>query len=198
VPTDVPRESLRTLFVTLSGLSASRVLWAGESKGFAGKHVTTGKSGHLILDVIATRRLGHDEEERAYNVEVSAGVFRTRVTYSGYRVRTIQVKAENYDAEEGYDLLEKIRMSLGSDETAETLLASQMAVVEDIDVRAIPGSADNRVTSFAVLDVRFSHRVSLVVDKDPTATGDTYIDQVEATGQDDLARITTFTVGPVP
>lgn len=192
--TDLPREALRTIFASLSGLPASRVIWAGEPKGWAGR-TDEGKSGHLVLDCIATRRVGVDEEIREYDVEVSPDVFRTRIKFFGQRVRTLNVRAENYESDTGYDLLERIRLSLGSDEVGAQLNAVNLSLNGDEDIRPIDASAGNRKVSFASFDVLLNHLVTRIVDVDP-ADGDTYIDAVEVTGEENMAVAGTWQIGP--
>ncbi len=176
--TALPKEPLRAIFADLSGLPASRVLWSGEPKGFAGV-TDAGKSGHLILKLTATRRIGVDEELHEYEVEALPDVFVTRVTLSGFRVRTITVKAENYDGEEGFDLLEEMRLALGSDDVCALLNAAGLSLNGDEGVVGIDASAGERTVKFAALDVLFNQSVSKVTDRDAEATGDTFIESLE-------------------
>ncbi len=176
--TELPKEALRDIFVDLSGLPATRVLWDGEAKGFAGP-TAGGETGHIILDCIATRRVGVDEELRDYEVEIAPGVFRTRITYRGQRVRTLNVRAECYGNNDGADLLEDIRVRLGSDEVCAALNEADLSLNGDEDVQNVGGaSAGNRAVSFASLDVIFNHAVSRVVDVS-AESGDTFIESVE-------------------
>ncbi len=183
--TALPKEALRAIFVTLSGLPASRVIWDGEPKGWAGR-TASGKSGHLVLDLVATRQLGVDEETREYDVTVGENVY-TRITHAGHRVRTIAVRAENYDAEEGYDLLEQIRLGLGQDDTCALFNAAGVALNSVEDIVSLGGAAGNRAVSFASMDLLLNQTVSRTYDVPVASTGDTYIDTVEVQGIEDLA-----------
>ena len=176
---EVPREALRTIFVALSGLPASRVIWDGEPKQFPGK-MANGKSGMLVLDHIATAHVGVDEETKDYDTP-SAG--QTTVTYSGYRVRTIQVKAENYEGY-GVDFLETLRMRIQGDDYADQLNAAGLSINDIGNVNDIGGSSGNRATAFATVDLLFNQNVSIV----EIVTTKNYINELEATGGDDLAR----------
>lgn len=152
-----------------------------------------------MLDLIATRRLGVDEETREYDVthaeDPEPRPLYTRITHSGHRVRTVSVRAENYDDEEGYDLLEQIRLGLGQDDTCELLNAAGVSLNGVEDIVNIGGAAGNRAVSFASMDVLFNQSVSRTYDV-PVTTGDTYIDAVELEGVDELALAGKFDVGP--
>lgn len=184
----LPKEPLRAIFVALSGLPSSRVIWDGEPKGWAGR-TTNGKSGHLVLDLITTRKIGVDEETREYNVthaeDAEPKPLYTRITHSGHRVRTVAVRAENYDAEEGYDLLEQIRLGLGQDDTCQAFFDNDLALNDIEDIVNIGGAAGNRAVSFASMDVLFNQCISRTYDVLPSS-GDTYIDTVEIEGTGDL------------
>ena len=133
-----------------------------------------------MLQLLSTRRLGEDEETREYDVETDPDVFVTRVTFSGFRIRTINVRAENYElSEEGFDLLERIRLRLSSDATGEALNAVNLSLYGDEDVRPIEASAGNRAVPFASLDILLNQTLVLVVDRDPETSGDSYIEAVD-------------------
>lgn len=178
--TTLPKEPLRALFATLSGLSSDRVIWDGEPKGFAGPG-EDGKTGFLILDLIATRKLGTDCEDHDYSNPAL-----TTITYSGQRLRTVTVRAEDYrDYDEGFDLLEDVRVGLGQDDNLLTLSDAGLSLARADDVRTLTISVAGRRLSFATLDVLFNQAISKVVTK--TIDQDTYINEVEVTGEDDLA-----------
>lgn len=170
----------------------ARVIWDGEPKGWAGK-TTSGKTGHLVLNLVATRRIGIDEELKEYNVTVVGEPNPvTRTTYNGQRVRTISVRAEAYDEDEGFDILEAIRLQLGHDDTGELFNAAGLAFNSTEDVVNLGGSAGNRAVTFASMDVKFNQMVQRVVIS--TNPADTYIDTVEMSGDPELDAITTFDV----
>lgn len=187
--TSIPKDGLRAIFATLSGHAADRIIWSGESLPFAGKHKVTGKTGMLVLDVIARRRIGVDEELRDYPDDDT-----TRITRVGHRRVTLQLRAEEYDDDEGFDVLEEISLELGSDSMGEALNALGLGFEGAGDVRPISMTKDNRDVSFATVDVFFNQSVEKVTDK-ATSTGDTYINKVEIAGEDDdMSRVTTFEV----
>ncbi len=176
---EVPREALRAIFVALSGLPASRVIWDGEPKQFPGR-MANGKSGMLVLDHIATAHLGVDQETEDFDVPTAGS---TTVTYSGYRVRSIQVKAENYEGY-GVDFLEILRMRIQGDDYLDALTAAGLSINDIGNVNDIGGSEGNRRVAFATVDLLFNQNVSIV----EVVTTKNYINELEATGGDDLTR----------
>lgn len=171
--TTVPKEALRALIVLLAETPASNVLWAGEPVPFVAPK--GGKvQGLITLSPTARRSVGVDEEKRTYPTSTTV----TR-TFTGQRVVTISVKAENYGAEEGFDLLESVRTLMGSDENRAILNAAGLALASISDVRVLDGSAGNRVLSVAQMDVILNQRVEKVI----TSGGDTYIQSVEVAGE---------------
>jgi len=179
VATSIPKEELRNLVASLADCDPSRVLWDGEPVPFLGPD-EEGRTGCFVLNVTATRAVGIDEETIEYGVEVDSVLY-TRVTYSGVRVRTVQIRAEQYDDEEGFDLLEDVRLGLRSTEASDALRAAGLSLHSLDDIQNIGGSADNRATTFANLDARFNQKVSSVKLFDPDTK--TYIEHVELTGQ---------------
>jgi hypothetical protein len=105
------------------------------------------------------------------------------------------VRAESYEGESGVDLLERIRMGLGSDETGAALNSAKLSVNGESDTQQIGGSAGNRYVPFANLDVLLNQYVERVIYVSPE-TGDTYIDAVEITGEEDLAIAGVDEIGP--
>lgn len=174
--TTVPKEDLRAIFAILSGLPASRVIWDGEPVPPA-TPTETGKTGRLVLNVVATRRLGEDEELREYPTPDT-----TRLTYRGFRVRTISVRAEQFAGDEGFDVLEDIRLGIGQNDTRERLNAAGLSLASSEDVRTIDAAAGNRAVSFATLDVLLNQTVSKVVTKNEAG----YIESAKTVGADDL------------
>lgn len=187
--TTVPKEQLRAIFATLSGFDASRVIWEGEPLPFAGP-TDGGVTGLLRLQTIARRRIGIDESTRVYNLDGT-----TTITYIGNRVLTLQVRAEKYEtSDEGVELLELVRLGLGQGDTRELLNTAGLSLATVDDIRDLGGTADNRATFFAVLDLTLNQQISRSV----TSTTDTYIAEVEVMGQSDLSRAGTDDIGPVP
>lgn len=179
--TTVPKEALRALFVSLTGLHPARVIWDGEARDFAGPDAN-GRTGRLVLNVVARRRIGIDSEERTYPNPNT-----TRTTYSGHRVITISVKAENYDGDEGFDTLEGLRVELMGDDVGAVCESMGLSVATIEDVRTLNASAGNRKLTFAQMDLFVNQAVSRT--KDVPVNGGanpTYIESVETTGEGDL------------
>lgn len=139
---------------------------------------TTALTGRLILNLVASRRIGEDEEIRTYPTPDT-----TQITYSGHRVRTVSVRAEQFAGEEGFDVLERIRLGIGQDDTRASLNAAGVALARSSDVQNVNVNAGNRAISVAQFDVELNQWVTNTV----TQTQAGYIESVVTTGQNDLA-----------
>jgi hypothetical protein len=186
VATSFPAEDVRTIITGLTGLNAERVQWDGEEIPFLGVD-EDGNSGRLVLQIIATRTVGVDDAVREY-----PDADTTKITYSGLRIRTVQITAENFEDEEGTDTLEELRLKLVDEDTDALFEACGLSLASSEDVRAIDATGGNRVLPWATLDLTFNQTVTRVVEKD-TSTGDTYINEVEMAGDPELTVAGTFT-----
>lgn len=175
--TTIPKSGLRTLVATLSALPEAWILWDGEPKGPV-SYAQDAK--RLILNVVARRRVGEDEEKREYVADpdnLPDGLLLKR-TFSGHRSLTVSVRAEDYAEEEGFDFLERIRVLIGADEYRAVLNTLELSLASVSDIRTINGVAGNRSISIATMDLILNQRVETVI----TAEGDTYISTVETEG----------------
>lgn len=173
----VPKSALRTIFASLSGLNPLQVVWDGEGLPFGQR---------LHLAVVARRSLGVDEELREYPTPNT-----TRITLRGQRVLTISVRAENFDADEAFDLLERIRLAAGQDDVRASIRSSaDVALTSATDIRPVPATSDNRTIRVATMDLFFNQAVEKVIDVNQGG----YIEVVEMTGEDDLDLAGTFEV----
>jgi hypothetical protein len=171
VSTSVPKEPLRALLASISGLPSAFIIWEGEPKGPVDQSQLARR---MILGVVARRRVGEDEEKRAYvpdPANLPDGLL-LQLTFSGNRALTISVRVENYAQEEGFDYLENIRTMLGADDVRATLNVSSLSLASVADIRQFDSTAGNRKISVAQMDVLLNQRVEKVV----TKVGDTYID----------------------
>lgn len=174
--TAVPKEPLRELFMSLSGLPDAVVIFDGEP---ISPVAFSQDARRLVLSITAIRRIGQDQRKR----EFLSGYI-TRTTLKGQRIVTLQVRAENYGREEGYELLENLRTQLESPEVGETLNAAGFALNETQEILVLDVTAGNRAISVATLDVLLNWASTSVSQKvDPGG----YIETVETTGQGQLA-----------
>ncbi len=165
--TTIPKEGLRAIVAALTSLPAAYVIWDGEPKGPV-EHGQDAK--RIILNVVSRRAVGEDEEKREY--PDPPGTVKT--TYTGQRIVTISVRAENFGAEEGFDLLERLRVLLAADVNRAALNLLSLSLARTADVRNLDGVAGNRKISIAQMDIVLNQRVETIV----TALGDTYIESV--------------------
>lgn len=173
--TAVPKEPLRALFMSLSGLPEDVVIFDGEP---ISPVAMSQDARRLVLGVTAIRRVGQDRREREY---LPNG--KTRTTWKGQRVVTLSVRAENYGTEEGYELLESVRTQLETPEVGEVLNAAGLALNETGNVQNLDASAGTRALSFAVLDVLLNWCSTRSEEK--VIEGD-YIESVQTTGDPEL------------
>lgn len=169
--------------MSLSGLPEAVVLFDGEPVS----PVTYSQDGRrLVLAVTAIRRIGQDRRSREF---LPGFVTRTKLT--GQRVVTLQVRAENYGSEEGYELLENLRTQLESPEVGEVLNAAGFALNETQEILSLDVTSGNRVISVATFDALLNWASTTVTEKvDPGG----YIETVETTGEDDLAGAGLVTI----
>lgn len=172
--TSVPKEDLRALIASISGLAAAYIIWEGEPKRPVDQ---TQLARRIILGVVARRRVGEDEEKRDYVPDpdnLPDGLL-LQLTFSGCRALTISIRVENYAQEEGFDYLENIRTMLGADDVRATLNTSALSLASIADIRQFSSTAGNRMISVASMDILLNQRVEKIV----TKVGDTYIGTVD-------------------
>lgn len=163
--------------MSLAGLPEDVVIFSGEPVS----PVTASQDARrLVLAVTAIRRVGSDRRAKEFLPDGT-----TKTTWTGQRVVTLSVRAENYGTEEGYELLEDLRTQLETPEIGELLNVSGFAVNSTQNVTVLDVNAGNRAISVAVLDVMLNW--ASVRTETKVVVGD-YIETVETTGQDDLAR----------
>jgi len=178
VGTTVPKEEIRTIVASLTGIPAMLILWDGEPVPFSGEK-------NIVLNVTGRRAIGVDEERREYPTADT-----TRISLVGQRAITISVRADNFGTEEAFDLLETLRVLVGQDSVRESFRTAGVAFTDATNVQTLNVNVDNRAISVASLDLFFNQTVETVVDIN--ASG--YIETVEMTGEDDLALAETFEV----
>lgn len=183
---EVPREPLRALVASLSGVPASRVYWDGEPEKHLGP--IAGKAGKIVLNVTARAANGEPEERREWNPDT----LEYELEYGAQRTLTISVRAHNFlGFGEAYDLLEKVRMGLARKTSRATLRAVDLAYVDTPSIVQLPNSTvDTRVYSAASLDFRVSQ---LVTDApDPTGVTGTWIEKVNKDNPPDPASAPVY------
>lgn len=160
----------------MAGLPADVVLIDGEPVS----PVTYSQDARrLILGVSAIRRVGSDRRLREY---LQNG--QTRTTWTGQRVVTVQLRAENYGVQEGYEFLEDLRTQLDTPEIGEALNTIGVALNLTQDINVLDVTSGNRVIGVAVIDVLFNWASTRT--RTGTLVGD-YIATVEAVGEEELA-----------
>ncbi len=147
--TDVPKEVLRTIVSTLTGVPESRIYWEGEPERTVGLWGAAGKAGKITLNVVSRALVGTEEMRIDDNEEEIIG---------GTRVLTISCRADNYlNMGEAFDLLEKMRMGFLRRSARKALRDVGLAYLDAPLITNLDFSVDNRSISAANLDIRLSH-----------------------------------------
>ncbi len=157
---DLPKEAIRQLIASLSGVPESRVRWRGEAE--KATLSIDGKAGKITLNVVAMTEGNGLEARRVYDVDTDTLTEQWGTTEE----LTVSVRADNfigYGA--AYDLLRKVRFAFPLPATAETLHAAGLAYIEAPSIVNLDYSVDNRAVSAASLDLRFANLVT----NEPTA-----------------------------
>ncbi len=179
--TTIPKEDLRAFFAELVDLPEDFVEWDGE--GRRPVELGTYDAKRLVLNVVARRSLGWDEETREYiQDEEDPTVYALRRTFTGQRVVTLSLRTENFGEEEGFDLLERVRVLLGSDESRAALNELELSLNSATDVRNVDAFADDRAISVASLDVIVNQKVETVIEESGDGV-DTFIETVDFEGE---------------
>lgn len=152
----VPKEALRSLIASLTGVPASRIYWAGEpEKPYL---PIGGKSQKLTLNVVARATNGRLEVKRTYDPDTNTQT----EEWGAHRVLTISVRADNFvNAGEGFDTLEELRLKLELPSSRATLRAADLSYVDTQAIQTLDLVIDEREISSAILDVRFMHLVQV-------------------------------------
>jgi len=152
------------------------VVWEGE----AAKH---GDRPHGILHIFATRNVGTDERRQEYDDTQPEGK-RIVWTVSGMRLFTLSCRVRSRDNNPGkaaIAYLEKARTSLAKLSTLEMFRGAELAFVGAEAVNDLPGLYQDRMESFANMDVQFT----AVVNETDTREQGTYIETIEVTSNVD-------------
>ena len=185
---EVPRDELRTLISTLSGVPESRVYWDGEPERTVGLWGASGKAGKITLDVVARASLGGEEMRINDDEEEILG---------GTRVLTISCRADNFlGMGEAFDTLEYVRLRLLRRSSRAALRDAGLAYVDAPSITTIDYSVDNRAISSAVLDIRLSQ---VVTDAPPQEGPDAteFIEKVTTKSTGDIAGFPDVSGEPV-
>lgn len=170
--TTVPKEELRALLASITGLTADMIIWDGEP---IPPVVFEQDARRVTLNVVSRRPVGKDETTRTYPDAATI-----RFNYKGQRVLGISFLAENFGNEQGFDLLESVRTQLEQPDNGVILNAANLSVNTTGEVRNLDVFAGNRAISVAQLDVLFNQTVTRVVDKVVGDANPSYIETVEA------------------
>lgn len=154
--TELPRAQLIDL---VQGLSEFPARWEGEVEQEWGIWET--KPGvYSELSITGYTRLGVDE----YRQDYDAKVLQLKSTMSGQRQFTLTIKAKSYEIGKlPTDILERIRLRLGSVSAHFILQDAGLAIVRALPIVPLPpekSEEDNRYVFSAAMDIRFGFAVS--------------------------------------
>jgi hypothetical protein len=180
--TSVPKDEIKALIVTLSGLVASRVVWDGEVEKMVGP--VSGRAGRIVLNVTARATNGREEVRRSLEDAVGDQPEGVVDSWGANRILTISMRADNFlGLGEAFDTLERLRMRLVREASRLALREVGLAFVEATNVIPINYNVDNRPISSASVDLRVAQTI---VDRDEDDNGDavanSWIENVDVIG----------------
>lgn len=142
-----PKEAVRGIIITLSGLPSTNVLWDGEPIPFiAPKNGVI--QGTLKLSLTAVAKMGRDENKRTYNVDGS-----TTITNSGPRQYTLTVRSQSFGSE-SFDVISDLALALEDLGTCDLFESSAgLAMASVLGTRDISGGGNDALAASAFVDV---------------------------------------------
>lgn len=161
----------------MANLPSAFVVWDGEPIRPVN---LTHDAKRLILNVVARRRVGWDSADVKYP-DTDTKI----TTWTGQRVLTVSVRAENFGQEEGFDLLEDLRSQL-EDERKEDLSSMALSLNDTQEIYNLDAAVNQRAISVAQMDIVFNQTVT----RTRTETGGGfYIESAELEGEGELSGV---------
>ncbi len=146
---EVPKEAIRAIVATLTGVPASRVNWDGEPERSVGLWGVSGQAGKITLNVVSRQFIG--SEEMRINDDDEEVIGATRIL-------TISCRADNFlGLGEAFDLLEKMRIGFYRRSIRKTFRDAGLAFIDAPLITPLDMNVDNRAISSAIIDVRLAH-----------------------------------------
>lgn len=147
--TALPKEALRTLVSSLTGVPANLVVWAGEPRKFSGPQGGV-VYGILTLNMVTSKAVGDDDIRGTW--DGANIVYEQRAD----REVTISARYEAQGTEEGFDALERLRTRLKWESSLDALRAVNLSLIETIGIQTYNQRKDNRDIATAQLDLRLN------------------------------------------
>lgn len=178
-PFDLPKDGLAALIATIAGVPIDLVIWDGDPIPVAGPRA--GKLWGLIVLNLTSDTSWGEFEERETGFDVGTNALTTTQVTTG--VATITCQSRQFDRQEGFDVLRKIRSGLQKRSTDAALEALSMGFNAVSTVTNLNMIIDHRTISFATLELKLNYALY-----DDLTNGDGTGDWIE----------TADVTGPVP
>lgn len=170
-PFDLPKPELADLVASLAQVPRDLVVWDGDPMPVAGPR--GGKMwGLIVLNLTTDISWGELEERQTSFDPVTKAIVVTQVTTG---VVTITCQSRQFDRQEGFDVLRKIRSGMQKSSTDVALTAISMGFNSVSTINNLNMIADHRTISFATLEFKLNYALY------DDVTDSTWIESVELT-----------------
>lgn len=152
-PFDLPKAELAALVATLAQVPKDLVIWDGDPMPVAGPR--GGKMwGLIVLNLTTDVSWGQFEERQTSFNEGTGALITTQVTTG---VATITCQSRQFDRQEGFDVLRKVRSGMQRQSTDDALTAISMGFNSISTINNLNMIADHRTISFATLEFKLNY-----------------------------------------
>lgn len=169
-PFDLPKAELAALVASLAQVPLDVVIWDGDPEPRTSPR--GGKMWGLIVLNLTTDISWGQFEERQTAFDAGTGALTTVQVTTG--VATITCQARQFDRQEGFDVLRKIRSGMQKSSTDDALTAISMGFNSISTINNLNMIADHRTISFATLEFKLNYALYDDIDQ-------TWIESVEVT-----------------
>ncbi len=155
--TDVPREAIRSIVATLSGLPVDRIYWKGQAEKAVVGPFDGGKAGKITLNVVALAEGAGFEPRRSFDTDT--------LTEESGRIDqlTISMRADNFAGlGKAFDLLQSVRLKFAklSSRGSAILKGAELAYLGSPSIVNLDYKVDNREVSAASMDILLAQAIA--------------------------------------
>lgn len=170
-PFDLPKPELAALVASLAQVPLDLVIWDGDPEPRTSPR--GGKMwGLIVLNLTTDVSWGELEERQTSFDPVTKAIVVTQVTTG---VVTITCQSRQFDRQEGFDVLRKIRSGMQKSTTDVALTAISMGFNSVSTINNLNMIADHRTISFATLEFKLNYALY------DDVTDSTWIESVQLT-----------------
>lgn len=152
-PFDLPKAGIAALIAAIGGVPVDLVIWDGDPIPVAGPRA--GKLWGLIVLNLTSDTTWGEYEERQTSFNSTTGALHTTQVTTG--VATISCQSRQFDRQEGFDVLRKIRSGLQKQSTDNALAALAMGFNTVSTITNLNMIIDHRTISYATLELKLNY-----------------------------------------